>query len=65
MMLFLITLRFPYFQRLQKIIEKIVAYQLHYFFEQNILLTYVQCGFRLGMSTESAVCNIMDLIVKK
>ena len=47
------------------ILEKRVARQLHYFFEQNSSLTNAQYGFRMGMSTESPVCNQIELIVGK
>ena len=46
-----------------KIIEKVAAHQLYDFFEQNVLLTKSQYGFRKGMSTESAVCTLYDTIV--
>ena len=47
-----------------KIIEKIIADEFYYFFEQNSLLTNTQYGFRMGMSTESADYNLIDLIVR-
>ena len=48
-----------------KLFEKVIAKRLRSYFEANDILTYHQFGFRKSHSTELAVTNLYDSLLKK